>query len=60
MKLIALMVLEKETKGAVRYNEVDGSGAQMKGDHAILANIYIRKAALDGEAPKKLTVTLEG
>lgn len=61
MKMVALMVLEKETKGAVRYNEVDGSGTPVKGDKAILQNIYIRKTALEGTAiPAKLTVTLEG
>lgn len=53
------MQLEKETKGAVRYMEVDAGGNQLKGDDAVLASIYIRKAALDGSPPKFFNITME-
>lgn len=60
MKATVRMALERETKGAVRYNEVDAEGAPVDKDAAVLTNLYIRKSALQGAAPAKLTVTIEG
>ena len=53
-------VLEKETKGAVRYMQVDSGGQPIKGDDngALAETIYFRKKAL-GDAPQKLKVTVE-
>jgi len=55
------MVLEKETKGAVRYQEVGQGGSPLKGDEAIVGTLYIRKAAFnDGEpVPKSLTLSID-
>ena len=52
---------ERETKGAVRYQELDKSGAPAAiGDGAIIGTIYIRKAAFrDGEFPPAIQITLE-
>ena len=60
-KIVINYALEMTTPGAVRYMEVDSSGAQLKGDAdgAKAPTIYIRKSALDGEIPQRLTVTLE-
>ena len=60
-KLTINYAVEKTTPGAVRYIEVDSSGAQLKGDAdgAKAPTIYFRKAALGGEIPQRLTVTVE-
>lgn len=48
------MVLEKETKGAVRYAEKGEPESQ------ILRTLYIRKSAFkDGAPPKEIQVTVE-
>ena len=53
------MKLEKETKGAVRYQEVDSKGEKLS-NYAI-GTLYIRKSALTTPYPTSLTVTiLEG
>ena len=56
---------KEETKGAVRYQEVDDQGIPRKGDNdqAVVGPLYLRKAALkrlyDGEKyPGSFTVTL--
>ena len=48
-ELTARFSLEKETKNAVRYSEVDTE---------IVGTLYIRKAALSEPFPKELTVTI--
>ena len=48
-ELTARFSLERETKGAVRYSEVDTE---------IVGTLYIRKAALSEPFPKELTVTI--
>ena len=50
--------LEKETKGALRYMEVDANGARQDiGNGATIGTIYVRKDHVDG-TPKSLSVTL--
>lgn len=52
--------LEKETKGALRYQETDGSGQTLKIEGgAKIGTLYVRKSALNGEMPQKLKVTIE-
>lgn len=54
------MVLEKETKGAYRYMEVDADGKPVDQVWAKLGTQYIRKTAFERDnAPRKLTVTVE-
>jgi hypothetical protein len=50
-------VFEKETKGAVRYQEVGDDGAPAFAPQ--VGTLYIRKAAIPGgKIPKKLIVTI--
>ncbi len=51
---------ERETKGAVRYQEVDENGAERMalGTH-VIGTLYLRKSAFNGgQAPKVLQVSL--
>lgn len=59
-KHVIFMALEKVTKGAVRYMQVDDAGAPIKGDDngALAETIYFRKKAL-GDAPQKVKITVE-
>lgn len=61
MKFEVNMVLERETKGAYRYMEVDGSGNPVEQVWAKLGTQYIRKTSFPQgtPAPRKLTVTVE-
>ena len=54
------MVFDYETKGAVRYTEVDAAGDMVDRYAGVVGTLYIRKSALSGDIPKKLTVTIEG
>lgn len=65
MKHTLTFKLEKETKGALRYQEVGQDGQAIPvdspADSRVLGAIYIRKTALKGEAtPQALSVTVEG
>ena len=48
--------LEKETKGALRYTEVDANGEPTI---ELMGTIYLRKSAFPGQKPETLTVTVE-
>lgn len=48
------MRVEKETKGAVRYEEVGKTVEEMA-----IRTLYIRKSVLREEVPKEITVTIE-
>jgi hypothetical protein len=51
-------VFERETKGAVRYQETkDGAPVEI-GNGAIIGALYIRKDALNGVMPRKLVVSV--
>ena len=51
--------LEKETKGAVRYQEVGDDGAPAFAPQ--VGTLYVRKSAMSGgKIPKLLTVTIKG
>lgn len=50
---------ERETKGAVRYFEVDDEGRKIDNiQDAVIGTIYIRKSALDGKVPDKIKLLL--
>lgn len=50
-----VMKLVKETKGALRYEEV----TPINEDAAKIGTLYIRKDGVKGEAPKSITVTVK-
>jgi hypothetical protein len=50
------MTMEKATPGAVRYREDGWDG---KSPDYALGTLYIRKTALDGSIPEKITVTID-
>ena len=52
MKRMVEMMLEKETKGAVRYKEKGEPEKHM------LKTIYVRKSALKDGMPKEIQVTV--
>lgn len=56
----ANFVLDRETKGAVRYQEVDDKGQPETVYHKI-GTVYLRKTAFDKgvSAPRQITVTIE-
>lgn len=56
MNKTVLMVLEKETKGTVRYQEMSDDGTEK--DNPVLGTLYVKKAILDGARPPRLTVTI--
>jgi hypothetical protein len=50
-------IVEKETKGAVRYKEVDIEGTDAFAP--VVATLYVRKSAMPGGViPPKLKVTI--
>ena len=60
MKHTLMFKLEKETKGALRYQEVEQDGRPVAVGSWVIGTLYIRKAALNGQFPPNLTVTVEG
>lgn len=57
---VVTFMLEKETKGALRYQETDATGLPLKIEGgAKIGTLYVRKSALNGEMPAKLKVTVE-
>ena len=53
--------LEKETKGALRYQEVDDKGDIIEQAWAKIGTLYVRKSAFERGAafPQTLRVTVE-
>lgn len=54
----ATMVVEKETRGAVKYQEVNGSGEplEMSDPACVMGQAYVRKNAFNGKIPKRVTI----
>lgn len=61
MKTVTKFVFERETPGAVRFQEVDSNGKALKRDDEgmCIGTLYLRKSALKGKIPQVLTVTCE-
>lgn len=53
-----MMDLEKETKGAVQYKEVNDMGAQVPIADALMGTLYLRKSALGSHLPSSIKVTV--
>ena len=62
MQTTVKMIFEKETAGAVRYQEIGEGGKPRKGDAdgAVLGQLYIRKVKIGASIPQALTITIEG
>lgn len=51
--------LVSETPGAFRYRELDHLGRRIqRNDDGMIVDLYIRKAAIDGNPPNRLRVVL--
>jgi len=63
MTLTRSFILERETKGAVRYAEVNSEGKIIEElDHYVVGTLYIRKhvfASGSGLIPARLTITID-
>ena len=61
MKQQVICRFSKFTPKAIQYQQVDPSGEPIKRDREglVVGNIYLRKAAIKGKAPAKITVTVE-
>ena len=52
--------IERETKGAIRYQEVDQhQGSPVPFSDCAIGILYVRKSALDKKVPQTLTVRIE-
>jgi hypothetical protein len=58
-KLICELEIERETKGAVRYQQMRDGERWSTHQGAPIGSMYIRKTAFEGEAPKAITVIVE-
>ena len=54
MKQIRKLIIEKETKGTIRYSEEEVEGQQV-----LFRTVYLRKDALSRPYPMSVTVTVE-
>jgi len=50
--------MEKETKGAVKYAELDDNGNVVDYADALSGTLYLRKSALQGAVPSEIKVTV--
>lgn len=48
---------DRETKGAVRYQELNEKGEPVNGDDAYVGTLYFRKAKLNGLKPGSFTAS---
>ena len=51
---------ERETAGAVRYEEIEPDGAPTPKGEFVIGKVYLRKDAFDGPMPTRITMTIEG
>lgn len=61
MKKVLSFAFEKETKGAVRYHEIDKSGKVLESpDEYVVGTLYVRKHVLDAATgiPKRLKLVI--
>jgi hypothetical protein len=61
MTIVVRFKFEKETKGALRYQEVDARGMVVELAWAKVGSLYLRKSAFERGAayPQNLTVKIE-
>lgn len=52
-------LFERETKGAVRYQEINAQGEPIStNDGAKIGTLYLRKSALGSDIPQKVSVSV--
>lgn len=51
-------IFERETPNTLRFQEADANGKAMDFGAGIVGTLYVKKAALKGKAPKKLSITI--
>ena len=49
--------LKNETKGALRYEEIDANGVVLAQDDWVIGSLYLRKSKIRG-TPKNLTIAI--
>ena len=59
MEKIVNFIIERETKGTIRYREVVPPGVEDKLENKVIATLYIRKTSLGDERPEKIEVTIK-
>lgn len=61
MKKTAVFVMERQTKGAVLYREINPKTlVPLSMSNAVCGNIYVRKSSIDeGQPPQYISVTIE-
>jgi len=58
-KMTVRFTMERETKGAIRYQEVDKKGNKKAiADGATIGTLYLRKDSLNGNVPNNLVVSI--
>ena len=53
------MLLDRETKGALRYQEVDSSGAALELVNSVIGTLYLRKSALPRGVVRPVRISVE-
>lgn len=57
--MIVNFILEKETKGALRYQEASVEGKPKSiSEGAVIGTLYVRKSALSSAVPQALVIEL--
>jgi hypothetical protein len=61
MKKQIVVGLLDETEGALRYREINGSGAYIHGDRegSLIGDVYLRKAVMPDKHPEQIRITIE-
>lgn len=59
MRHTVTLVLERETKGAARYQEIDDQGSPRDIANAVIGTLYLRKSKMPNPLPSQITVHVE-
>jgi len=57
--IIARFKFANETKGALKYTEIDEAGEVIDMVHSKIGSVYLRKAVLDGTRPRFIEVEVK-
>jgi hypothetical protein len=62
IRITAYFVIDRETKGALRFQEVNSEGQQVDITEASIGTLYLRKSALEKagiKGPRGLKIVIE-
>jgi hypothetical protein len=61
MRKTLVCQFSKTTPNAIQYQQVDARGEPIKrdSDGLVVGNVYLRKAAIAGKIPHRITVSIE-